>query len=454
MMIAKRPGLTAPSRKSLGRKCRIAAVAALLALAGTAPALSGERDIVSPDRQGRATPWVTQYAEANSVVVPYSSIPMLAGVPRRTEFYEIDSEVVESGYFYYYYVRGKRHDYVVESTVKLFRLIYELAVLEQLADHEATDDFITGIGQGVKGIGLGLGSLITSRGKNLQNVGANIGRMFKNHPEAGVNEKGEDRSLLGDGPAGGERRRLAYELGLDVYTDNPDIRQVLVDMARARTLGAVTAWAATGSMMSVFSANAVNDDAVEQFIRDLDPGSVREEVGKKLGHVFGMRWEDADTALGRFIRNPNYTPRHIAYAGKCLGDMAQVRDLGMILDILAQVDNPETADLAYLDLRMHHIMHTKVQPLAAFVELEYVVAAQGTNGEFYFLFPGDVLSAWSVSPAEIDEVIREAMGHKSTALKVLALGAVHPDFADMLKKRGIQVFHNIMRDARFFSEDF
>lgn len=430
---------------------RLVAALILLLLAASSPA--GEHGVVVSDRQGRATPWVSEYAVANSTIVPYSSIPMLAGVPQRTDYYAVDTDVVEAGYFYYYFVRGKRHDYVVESTVKLFRLIYELEVLEQLANHSSTGDFFKGVAHGVRGIGIGIGALIDG-GEGIRNAGHNFGRLFKSRPRTGQDEKGEDRGLLGGGPAGADRRKIAFANGLDVYTDNPDIRDILNRMARTRTFGNFTAMAATGSMIPVFNTSGLHDDAVERFVSELDPSSLRIEVGERLGRLFNMRWNDNSTPLGRFIHNPNFTPRQVAYVGKCLGDMAQVQGVVMILGFLSAIDNPETADLAYLDLRMHHIMHMKVQPLAAFVELENIVAAMGTNGDCYLLFPGDVLSEWSLTGAEVDELIREAIGHKARALKILALGVVKPNVAEMLRKRGVQVFQNVVRDPRFFSEDF
>lgn len=443
------------SRRARVRGLRRLAVPAIaIALAAAASAPSAEREVVSTARQGRATPWVSVHAAANSVVVPFSDIPMVAGVPQRTTYYEIDDEVVESGYFYYYYVRGKRNDYLVESTAHLFRLLHELAVLEELAKHDPAGEFFAGVGRSVQGIGLGVGNLVTKPGQTIRNVGAGIGRMFKSHPHAGHDEKGEDRGLEGSGPAGEQRRNLAYKFHLDVYTNNPEVRHVLNVMGRARLTGVFATWAIPYSEVGIFSAASLRDDNTDQLIRDLEPDALRAEIGKRLEPVFGQSRKDAGSALGRFIRNPNYTPRQIAYGGKCLGDLAGAGNLDMILDLLAQVDCPETADLAYLDLRVHHMMHTRVQPIAGFVELLNIVAAQGANGEFYFIFPGDVMSNWSVSPEEIDDLIEEANGHRATALKVLALGVVKPEFAEMLQQRGLQVFQNVMRDPRFFSEDY
>lgn len=423
-------------------------LAMLLALVITKTS-GGEHKVVDVARKGVATPWISVHAAENSAVVPLSSIPMLAGIPFQTEYYQIDPKVVESGYFYYYYVRGKRNDYVVESTVRLLRLLNELAIVEELAKHDPAGEFFAGVGQGVKGIGVGAAHLITKPGQSLRNAGNSVGRLFKGASPTGKDDRGDNRGRLGDGPMGGERRKLAYKHHLDVYSDNPEVRHVLNVLATARSIGSVATWAIPASTVGVFAAGRVRDDVVELFIRDLDPDNVRAEVGKRLAPVFGMNWNDPHSSLGRFIRNPNYTPRQIAYIGKYLEGMAGIRDLRLSLDLLAQEATPEIADLAYIDLRLHYILHTRIQPIAAFIELENLAAVQGTNGEFYLIFPGDVMNSWSFTDAEISELIAEARSRQATALNVVALGVVEPEFARMLQGKGVKVYQNLLRDPRF-----
>lgn len=426
--------------------------AALFVVVVPARAAGGSR-VVESARPGRATPWVRRLADADDIVVPLSAIPMLADIPVRTDYYEIDPEVVEEGYFYYYYVRGKRQEYMVESTVRLYRLLHELAVLEELAKFDPVGEFFIDIGMSVKGMGVGLGHLVTKPGQSFRNVGVGIGRIFKKHPKTGTDEKGEDRGLLGAGPAGADRRKIAYDYHLDVYTDNPEVRHVLNVLARARSTGStVASWTIPGSELGIFAGRSLRDEETEKLIRDAEPKDLRREIGKRLGALFGMEWQDRAAPVGRFVLNPNYTPRQLAYAGKCLADLARAKNAGMLLALLGEIDNPETADLAYVDLRMYHALHTRVRQLVEFVELENLVAARGADGVFYFFFPGDVLSGESVTPAEVDELIHEAMSRQAKALVVLCLGTVKPEYAAELQRRGVTVHQNLLRDPRFLGE--
>lgn len=438
------------------------AVFTSLFFAFTSPASSQEHSLVEIARPGRATPWVNKYATEMQSVVPLSSIPMLEGLPFKTKFYEIDSDVLERGYFYLYFVRGNRNDYVVESTVQLYRLLSELRALEKLLDYDPAGDHLTGMRQELKKIGKMNHDIPnqfkaaarkndgTTKANATKKPGMGYGLLYKRVPPVGLSEKGEDRGALGSGPLGDECRKIAYAYGLDVYTDNPEVREALKSIADKRM-------AVPGAkVLSPFNffGKVTRNEKLETYIRDNGPESIRIIAGAELSKTFGVPWADAENPLGKFMLNPNYTPRQILYLAKCLQDMASVEGIDLAVASLGMVDSPELADYAYVYLRLYHALHSKVIKLAKFIELENTGAAIGNNGVFYFLFPGDVLSEWSLAPEEIDQILNEATLHGASKIKVVALGIVKPEVMKYLRDRKVDVIQNLLKDPRFFEEEY
>ena len=108
------------------RFCRIASAVGVFAvavvlLAGADRGVAGDAP-VAIGRHAKAMPWLHELGDMPFVVVPLSSIPALAGLPAKTAHYEIDDDVVASGYGYYFYVRGIEREYMVGSHIKIIQI--------------------------------------------------------------------------------------------------------------------------------------------------------------------------------------------------------------------------------------------------------------------------------------------------------------------------------------------
>lgn len=393
-------------------------------------------------RQGKATPWLKLVEDPDRMtIISADSIDRISRIPHRTDYYEIDPDVVVSGYFYTYYVRGKYSDYVVNSTIKLAKLLAELGALEELRKRDPGGEFFIGIGQSVAGMGKGLANLVARPQKTFRSLGTKIGRAFKTQPKIGKDESGADRSLLGEGPAGANRRHIAYKMNIDVYTDNPDLQHVLNTVARSRVAGEFAGWAIPGETLGVFQT-LLRDEATEKLIRDQGPKGVRIEMGKALGPLLGLDKRDPTHPLGRFLQNPNYTPRQVAYLGYCLRGMAGTAGLDKALDQLSRAETPEEADLFYMEMRCFHRMHITGTKLREFMSLEHSFAAMGEDNILYAVFPGDYLDAWDFTPAEVNQIIAEARNHQAAAIELKVLGDVEPAFMETITGHGLRITPN------------
>lgn len=414
---------------------------------------------VELSRPYKALPWLNSRQDVPFDVVPFDSIGMLAGFPRKTPYYEVDPDVVASAYSYFFYVRGVNNEYQVGSVVGLVKLCHELAVLEEIKHRNKGKEVATGAGRSMRGIGSGLANLVMHPGISMRNAGEHarqtgrtIERAVGGSDKVGKAESGADRSLLGDGPAGAARRALAYELGVDVYTSNPDMQQALIDLSQLQAAGGAVTWVMPYGTGMLGNFNTLGgEDRAETLIRDFAPYELRRQVGVELEPVLGMSREDRGGPLYRLLMNPNFTPRDIAYIGFDLLSMHGVGNLRIVVETLAGVDSPEEADMLSFQLRLYSFLHRRVQPLREFLPgYQNLFAAMGGNGVFYVLFFGDILRPWNANVEPFAQIVKEAMDHKATGMEFWMVGDVDPQVIQNVVVRNVTVRQNILRDPVFF----
>ncbi len=425
------------------------------------PARAGEAADQSANlgRSLKAMPWLSE--AGNDIpfeIVRIETIPFLAGLPTKTEYYEIDPEVVASGYSYFYYVQGVDRDYTVGSTVNLIKLCRELAVVEELKKKHKGKEFASSVGDVFKGMGKGLANLVTHPGVSMKNMGESFRSMGRGVERAvgaedkvGKDERGVDRSNLGDGPAGDIRRAMAYELGIDVYTDNPDLKSVLTELSQIKELGSLTSWVIPYGLSMLDYCNPMfGDEETEILIRDQSPYDLRRQVGMNLEPIFTMDRGDRSNPLGRLLLNPNYTPREIAYIGKDMRDMAGVKGLDQVLDILSRVQTPEMADLMAIELRLYAFYHKRMGKIGTFVPFRHFFASIGQDGVFRFFFYADTIRPWSHANESFDEMIRDAMAVKATGLEIWTTADIDSSLIERARQRGVTMQENIFMNQTYF----
>ncbi len=427
----------------------------LLTLAAAAPA--SDDATVELGRPFKARQWLDSLGRIPSALVQYDSLPVAEAIPRQTEFYTIDPTVVAAAYSYFFHVEGAETEFIVGSTANLAKLVHELAVAEEIRKRNKGKEFARGVTGSLKGIGSGLVNLAAHPGISLKSAGQRLrqtGRSIESLVDGdsiGPDESGADRSLLGDGPAGAARRRLAYELRVDVYTSNPVLREELTSLSHAYAAGSFATMAIPYSlgMLSHFNPLA-GDDQAERFIRDNSPYETRRTAGMALEPIFSMSRGDPGQALHAFLNNPNFSPRMAAYAGLDLQALQEAENLILVLNALAGASTPEEADMRTLTLRLYGLLHRNVQPVAAFRAVGESFAAIGRDGAMYVLLPCDTLRPWEATTEIFGELLREAEALGVRGLRIWSLGDVHPGMIENARRYGVEVRENVLRDPAFF----
>lgn len=432
-----------------------AAVCVFLAASAVAGGEPG--GAVKIGRVFKATPWVEHLEGVPFEKIPYQSLAVAQAIPAESEFYTIDPEVAAAGYSYFFRVDSPDATYLVGSVVNLFKLTHELGVIAEIRKRSKSKEFTQGVTQSVKGIGTGLAHLVAHPGLSLKNAGNRLRQTGRSLEQAvdgetiGTDESGVDRSQLGSGPAGGARRVLAYELGVDVYTSNPVLREVLNEYARVYAAGTFATWAIPYNLGTLAYFNPLaGDEKTEILIRDNSPYELRRSVGMELEPIFRMMREDKYRALHAFLNNPNFSPRMVAYAGADFQRLRETRNLELALNKMAGASTPEEADMAALTLRLYSLLHRNIVPVAEIRPFKESLAAVGADGMMYIMVPVDTLRPWNRTSEMFAELLDEAHGLGVTGLQIWSVGDVAPSMVENAARHGVAVRQNILADPKFY----
>lgn len=234
--------------------------------------------------------------------------------------YTIDPAVGSDGFMHRYHLRTSRgHFDVVGDRLMRVRLS-EVAATRRLQAMSQSDAFKRSFASAATAPVRFGANLLDDPGATVRGSISGIANMFDRAGSAvaniGSSRDGVGSSLLGIDVA---RRQLAYELGVDPYTDFPPLATALSDMARAMAGGTLTVKALTmavpGAAGMVVSASSTSTSSRE-LLRDRTSSQIIEHVRQVLG---GLAVPAGVTA--RFVDNRNYTPTDLLIIATALRDL-------------------------------------------------------------------------------------------------------------------------------------
>ncbi|MCX7936007.1 MAG: hypothetical protein N3A66_12205, partial [Planctomycetota bacterium] len=315
---------------------------------------------------------------------------MLKTVLRPSKAYSIDDVVKVDGYYYRFRVRASHGEYEAISVRHLIKLCREIEVIEAFKASDKENHIWTGAAQAAKGIGVGFANIIIHPGQTAKNIGRSTGRLFRalgapfrSRGESKASD-GTDRAWLGKGPAGGERRLVAYELGIDVYTDNPAAQALIKEVAKRRFAGKLPlnlgVFALPGGAIFTMALTPMGHDiSTEILIRDNSPDELKRVLGLYYLNQFGIDWRKKDSPAQLLLDNPNYSPREQAYLGRYLNDLHDLEGVEEAMRFLAKVDSPAKAAIVSAQVELLALLHARAKPLRRFVPIRNTLGAESRD---------------------------------------------------------------------------
>jgi hypothetical protein len=402
-------------------------------------------------------PQIGQGQDKTQQTVSLSEIPILKSKLWQSKHFTIDDKVQINGYYYIFTVRTTKAVHKVVSVRKLIKFCHEIDVLEEYKATQKGSHVLKGMGQSISTVGKGAGNLIIHPGRSAKRVGAGFGRVFRSIGGAFKKKKvvptkaadGTDHALLGKGPAGAERRTLAAELGLDVYTDNKEVQDFLIKVARKRLAGKLPISASVfalpgGSIFTLSLTPMGHDKSTELLIRNQGPAELRKTLGEKYNELFGLAYGPEDSPITQLLNNPNYTPRQQAYLWRYFADLKGLAKINESLVFLSQIDTPEKAEVACAQAELLALLHTRSKNMKSFAILRNTLGAITADNTLCFLISRDSIRYWSDVKTSIKLGASAGKAHKANRVEFWSTGDIDTRSAQLAAEYGIAVYQNIL----------
>jgi hypothetical protein len=286
-------------------------------------------------------------------------------------YYKIRDNVTTNGYFFHFEVESSYGLYNVESMALLKTRLFEIYTLNKVIDEYKDKDgmqAINAVGDQLKATATGVVKLITDPIGSFEKIGKGIGTMFSRIALSIKNSgSNEGDSPLDSTPFGTEKRKLAAELHLDIYSTNSKVQEFLDEVADARAsrrvMGNIVIAAAPGG---VAIATLGHYSKTENQLRDMNPDELRHHLTQML-KAMGID----DPLIEKFIRQPKISLSYKTFVTNCLDYMADTENRGLLIKSMLSATTEQDAAfyvqmadiLAKYSLTGNEI--TKLLPVAA-----------------------------------------------------------------------------------------
>ena len=280
----------------------------------------------------------------------------------KSKYHTVDEKVDTFGFTNSYRINTKYFIMDVQGDDALrerIREAYALAVMEKIKKTsefgKAAKNAATAPFSFAKNLVTSPVDTVTSVPKGLWRYITRVGEMVQGNREEVEDNVGEE--LLGFSEA---KRKLAYRLGVDVYSTNQTLQSELNSVSWAAFSGgfAVSLAITPVRVLSLTkSASRVN-----QVLRDYAPEDLRKLNRKKLDKFVSKK-----VLINKFLEHPFYSPRHETVLVDALYTMQGTRDLDKFI---YRANTAESLEDAFLFQRMAELLsgyHETVSPIKKIV---------------------------------------------------------------------------------------
>ncbi len=352
--------------------------------------------------------------------------------PIKSEFYTVSPTVQESSEagFLKFTVTASHATYQEEGLAPLAKLLKEVEVIERIKTKKEGSGFVDGAADSVATTGKGLVNIVAhpvnsakGLGSAAGSIGRGIGGVFKKKEEG-------EKTSFGDKLMGSAERELANQYGVDVYTRNPYMQEVLRRMAKARMggkgavfvvqllipVGLVASVALTAGSINGNADKIINDKSRTELFR------LNQEALVQMG--FGP--DDVNS----FLNNSHFSPRESTYVRFYLETLQNVRgfrdifkkakDAKSIWDArkiiyVAQIAADSAQKTKYKNIKVYKEGLALDEDTKAILITPYDYLDKASLGESVLDRVGDIKKNWGKNSVEIWNAGKVTLGFSSAA---------------------------------------
>lgn len=400
--------------------------------------------------------------------IQFEDIGVFKGLlPRQTEVYEIDPVVKQKGPYYQFKIKADHGDYEVESIKNLLKVCHEIGMMEQYKETDEGKEVWKGLTGSLKNLGSGAKAIVTNPnrarkaiGRSISKVGRSIGRLFKRKKDD-TSSSGEDRDDAAGGKYYGKTARaLAYDLQMDVYTDNPNARELMGAAARREAMGKLVVSGAAlavpipGLYVALYGAMSPEsiDAQTELLIRDNLPSELRFQLARNYLRSNKLdKKKDAKKikAYKAFLSNPNFNPREVAYLATYL---TRMKDAMNLTGAIAQLGAIKTVGDAVFITAQYELLSTLNRHGSKVVRLVPVDVKIGVvieSGEFVMATTHDVAGNSTELKALRSQILSAKRQSDAQTATLYVVGPADRSFVSASAKLGLEVRGNLLKHPAF-----
>lgn len=256
---------------------------------------------------------------------------MPAKVPMKSSYYQIQQaqNASEPGILRFK-VNSPHTVYDIEGFLPLVKLLSEIEIIERVKQENAGSGFFEGATDSVEATAVGLGNLVAHPvqsakgiGKAAGKFGRSVGGLFRKKEEG-------EKSSFGERMTGSSQREIAKKIGADVYTRNPNLKNMIEQMAKARMGGQGAVMVIKLLIPIAFVASVVMtagglNSAADKMVNDTD----RKELYRLNKEAFEAMGFDSASVV-RFLDRPDLTPREQTYFRFYMDALKKVEGTGTL----------------------------------------------------------------------------------------------------------------------------
>jgi hypothetical protein len=304
------------------------------------------------------------------------------------ENYKIEDPVKNNGLINIYQLTTDYGPLTVESTAELLIRITELRALVVMEEMDRKEVFGDALASGAKGTVKGVTELVTSPVETSKDIVEGTGQFISNLGDSIFSDDPDQdnvvKTALGYDVA---KRKFAFELGIDPYTDYDPVVDRLGEIARAATAGGLAPKAALAAVDHTAAvAMQVSGTAygMMQLVRDNPPGKL-DEINRGKLEKMGLDQSLTDA----FMTNYRYNPQEKTLLVGELETMKGVQGFDVFIS-KASLATEETMALSFrIRAQLMAGYHAKVSSVERIRSIEGVLLLQTKDGKLVSLAPAD-----------------------------------------------------------------
>ncbi len=360
--------------------------------------------------------------------------------------FKVQDRVMADGYMYRFIVDSDYGSFVVTGEYGLRKLLKEIQAIARLKSVSKGEALVEGVKDKSKDTLEFAGRAVTQPVDTLRSIPTGVSKLFGNIATAQRSAPDYRRDTMTQEvlKVSDAKRKIAYDLGVDVYSSNMVLQKELTGIARAQGLGALGVSAAIpygGGTVVGLSRSSRTATEVNQLLRDEPPASLTNINQRKL-QAMGV-----DSGLiQRFLTHRVFTPRHQIVIVACLDKLSGARGREAFIQYSLSASDEDSANFFQNIAEILRGYHESVSPIQE-IRAPGVLVARAANGTALVPFPLDY-AVWTV---RAERAVKSTMAsakagkRKPAKMELWVTGTVSPLFRQQAKAQGITVVDKVDR---------